>query len=585
MATNKLFDENSTLKSKALQPSSQAEMDQALAVLTAHKDTWATMDIPGRIRLLDQIMQDIPGVEERWLAASMAAKESQPESYQAAVDWYSITVIYRYIQFLRKAFQDILQYGKPKIPGKVSTRANGQVVAQVVPHDWKEASALPGMRAEVWMDPSVSLQDDGIPQASYYQSKDHKGQVCVVLGAGNLGALISGDFMHKIFIEGQVVALKMNPVNEYLGPFYEEGFRSLIEAGFLQILYGGTPEGTYLCNHPSVDSVHMTGSTRTFEAIVFGPGAEGQKRKQARQPIFTKPFSAELGNIAPVIVVPGPWSEKDVKNISARLGSWLVANAGHNCLTPRLIIQMKNWDHREKINKGIADFLDGIKTTKAYYPGSFELHQQFIDAHPEALRLGNPQGGHLPWTFIPDVDATNAEDICFKQEPFMSLYSETSLEAKDVAEFVGKAVEFANEKVWGTLVATIVVHPKSMKDPAVAKAVNQAIEDLRYGSIVINNWGALAHYMIATPWGAYPGSDIYDVQSGIGFVNNPFMFDRVQKSVIYSDFAPIADPFLANVINYFWFRQDARFHNNPSVVNMFNLIWNAMTMKKIRKTS
>ena len=91
--------------------------------------------------------------------------------------------------------------------------------------------------------------------------------------------------------------------------------------------------------------------------------------------------------------------------------------------------------------------------------------------------------------------------------------------------------------------------------------------------------------MTATPWGAHPGSDIYDVQSGIGFVNNPFMFDRVQKSVIYSDFAPIADPFLANIINYFWFRQDARYHNNPSVSNMFNLIWKAMTMKEVKKLS
>ena len=242
---------------------------------------------------------------------------------------------------------------------------------------------------------------------------------------------------------------------------------------------------------------------------------------------------------------------------------------------------MKNWEHRERLNKGIADFLDGIKTTKAYYPGSFDLHQQFIDAHPEALQLGNPQEGHLPWTFIPDVDATNAEDICFNREPFMSLYSETSLEGNDIVEYIGKAVEFANNKVWGTLVASIVVHPKSMKDPVVGKAVNQAIEDLRYGSIVINNWGALAHYMTGTPWGAYPGSDIYDIQSGMGFVNNPFMFDRVQKSVIYSDFAPIADPFLADRINYFWFRQDTRYHYNPSVANMFNLVWQAMTMKKI----
>jgi len=581
MATNKLSNENSMSVGKTLQPSSQAEVDQALAILTAHKDAWAKMDIPGRIALLDQIKQDMPGVEERWLAAGMSAKENQPETYGAGVEWYSMTVIYRYIRFLRKALQDILQYGKPKIPGKVSTRANGQVVVQVVPYDWKEASALPGMHAEVWMEPTVSLQNGGIPQASYYKDKDRKGQICVVLGAGNLGALVSGDVMHKMFVEGQVVALKMNPVNEYLGPFFEEGFSALIKAGFLQILYGGAKEGSYLCNHPDVDNVHMTGSSRTFESIVFGPGEEGQQRKQARQPQFTKPFSAELGNIAPVIVVPGPWSEKDVKNISARLGSWLVANSAHNCLTPRLIIQMKNWEHREKLNKGIADFLDGIKTTKAYYPGSFDLHQQFIDAHPEALQLGNPQEGHLPWTFIPNLDATNADDICFKREPFMSLYSETSLEGKDIVEYIGKAVEFANNKVWGTLVASIVVHPKSMKDPAVGKAVNQAIEDLRYGSIVINNWGALAHYMTSTPWGAYPGSDIYDIQSGVGFVNNPFMFDRVQKSVIYSDFAPIADPFLANRINYFWFRQDTRYHYNPSVANMFNLIWQAMTMKKV----
>ena len=586
MTTNKLSSENSTPMSKTLQPSSQAEMDQALAVLTAHKDTWVKMDIPGRIALLDQIKQDMSKVEKRIVAAGVEAKEYQPDTFDVFVDHYSITHIYRYIRFLRKALQDILQFGKPKIPGKVSTRSNGQVVAQVMPYDWKEASALPGMRAEVWMDPSVSLQDGGIPQASFYHTKDNKGQLCVVLGAGNVAALVPGDFMHKLFVEGQVVALKMNPVNEYLGPLFEEGFRALIKAGFMQILYGGTKEGSYLCNHPAVDSVHMTGSDRTFDAIVFGPGEDGKQRKQSRQPQLTKPFSAELGNISPVIVVPGPWSEKDVKNISARLGSWLVPNSSCNCLTPRLIIQMKNWENREKINKGIADFLDGIKTTKAYYPGSFELHQQFINAHPEALQLGNPQEGHLPWTFIPDVDAANENDICFRREPFMSLYSETALEAKDVVDFIGKAVEFANEKVWGTLVATIVVHPKSMKDPAVAAAVDKAVEDLRYGSIVFNNWGALAHYMVSTPWGAYPGSDIYDVQSGIGFVNNPLMFDRVQKSVIYSDFAPIADPFLANLTNaHLWSQQDTRYHYNPSVANMFNLIWKALTLKEVKKTS
>jgi acyl-CoA reductase-like NAD-dependent aldehyde dehydrogenase len=386
--------------------------------------------------------------------------------------------------------------------------------------------------------------------------------------------------MHKLFVEGQIVALKMNPVNEYLGPIFEEGFIALITAGFLQILYGGAQEGAYLTNHPGVDTIHMTGSDRTFETIVFGSGAEGKWRKMNRQPMVTKPFSAELGNISPVIVVPGPWTAKDIKKQSARLGSWLMLNAGCQCNTPRMIIQMKNWEHREKLNKEIAIYLAGTKTSKAFYPGSFELHQQFVDAHPQALQLGEPQEGHLPWTFITDVEATNETDICFKREPFMSLFSETALEAENVVDFIGKAVEFANDKLWGTLVASIVVHPASMKDPAVAAAVDQAIADLRYGTIVVNNYGALAYYIKRTPWGGYPGSDIHNVQSGIGFVNNALMFDHVQKSVVYADFAPPIDLSLAKALeNYRLFQQDTRYQFNPSVGNLFKLVWRALTIK------
>ncbi len=563
-----------------MQPSSESEMDQALNILTSHKDEWVTMDIPGRIKLLDRIKQEMPKVEERWMAAGIIAKGSRPKTLDVAGDQYSFTMIYRYLRFIRKALMDIERTGKPKIPGKVSTRANGQVVAQVIPYDWKEAMALPGFRAEVWMDPSVSLQNGGIPQASFYHQQKRQGRVCVVLGAGNVGALVAGDFMHKLFVEGQVCALKMNPVNEYLGPFFEEAFRALIDAGFLQILYGGGPEGSYLCNHPAVDSLHMTGSVRTYEAIVFGAGEEGRQNKAVRKPQLTKTFTAELGNIAPVIIVPGPWSEKEIQFQAKRIGSWLVPNAGCACLAPRLLIQMKNWEHREKLNQKIADFLDGVVTMKAYYPHSFELHKNFTDAHPEALLLGKPKEDHLPWTFIPNVDAANEADICFTTEPFFSLYSETALEAENVVAFIENAVAFANEKVWGTLVASILVHPKSMKDPAVAEAVNIAIENLRYGSIVINSLGVMAHYMTTTPWGGYLGTDIYDIQSGAGFVNNPLMFDRVQKSVVYTAFKPIADPFLADQSNnYDWFHQDTRYHENPSVGNLFNLIMKAMTLK------
>ena len=36
------------------------------------------------------------------------------------------------------------------------------------------------------------------------------------------------------------------------------------------------------------------------------------------------------------------------------------------------------------------------------------------------------------------------------------------------------AVEFANRRLWGTLSATLIVHPQSLKDPQIAAAVDQA---------------------------------------------------------------------------------------------------------------
>ena len=565
---------------EATQPSSQAGMVKALEVLTTHKEAWARMEIPERIALLDQLKADLPGIENRWVAAGLAARGAKTESLTDGVEWTNFSLVYKQIRALRQSLQDISRFGKPRLPGKVYTRYSGQVVVQVHPVGWMEQVALAGMRAEVWMDPSVSLKNGDIPQASFYKQKEKKGQVCVILGAGNVGAMVLADVMNKLFVEGQVVALKMNPVNAYLGLLIQEGFRALIQAGYLQVLYGGAQEGGFLTNHSQADTVHMTGSIRTFEAIVFGPGAEGQERKQAREPRFTKNFTAELGNISPVIIVPGPWTEQDIQKQAARIGSWLTINAGCNCASPRMLIQMKTWDHRQKLQQAIAQFLAGIETQKAFYPGSSQLYQDFTQAHPQALKLGNAPEGHLPWTFIQDVDSTNVDEICFRREPFMSLFSETALEAGSVVEFIHDAVRFANERLWGTLCASIVVHPASMKDPTVAAAVDEAVANLRYGSVAVNFWGSLGFYFPLTPWGGYPGSDIYDIQSGTGVVNNPLMFDRSQKSVCYAEFNPVADPQLANLSKgYLFGREEVRYQANPTISGMFKVLWTAITAK------
>ncbi len=91
------------------------------------------------------------------------------------------------------------------------------------------------------------------------------------------------DALYKLFVEDQVVLFKTHPANVYLGPLLEEGFRPLVERGFLRVVYGGAEEGAYLCAHAGVDEIHITGSDRTYEAIVFGAGEEGRRRKEQRR--------------------------------------------------------------------------------------------------------------------------------------------------------------------------------------------------------------------------------------------------------------------------------------------------------------
>ena len=149
--------------------------------------------------------------------------------------------------------------------------------------------------------------------ALFYKKENPQGKVSLVLGAGNVSSIVPLDIFYKMFAEGEVVLIKMNPINDYLGPIFEKIFAPLIEAGFIQFAYGGGDVGAYLTRHNLVDTIHITGSARTHDAIVFGVGEEGKQHKRENQSIMNKPISSELGGVSPTIVVPGPWSKGDFK--------------------------------------------------------------------------------------------------------------------------------------------------------------------------------------------------------------------------------------------------------------------------------
>lgn len=529
---------------ECMPPTSQEAIDEALLALQERKGYWVALGIPERITILEDTTQGVMNVADRWVARSLEAKGFVANTMAEAEEWVLLATVVRGLRVLHQSLIDIQKHGRPRIAGHVTQRPDGRVVAQVFPRNWLEGILFSGVIGEVWMEPNITLEESINSQALTYHGKKHNGKVALVLGAGNASALPIMDVLHKLFVEDQVVVLKLNPVNEYLGPLIEEGFRSLIERGVLRLVYGGIEQGSYLSYHPAVDEVHLTGSDKTFEALTFGSGSEGEMRKAECRPLLNKRFTCELGNVSPVIIVPGPWDDNNIEKQAGNLATWLVVNAGFGCLTPRVIIQHARWAKRDALVEAIGHVLASVPTRSAYYPGAKERHAAFITAHPEALQSGEASGDRLPWTLIPYVDPARTDDICFKREAFCSLFAETGLEASSVTEYIDRAVEFANDTLWGTLNATLIVHSASLADPLIAASVDRAIADLRYGTVLVNLFAYYSAYFMVTPWGGFPGSDSRDIQSGIGKAYNMLMFERPQKSVVRAPFKRPIDPLI-----------------------------------------
>lgn len=511
-------------------------MDKALADLQAQKDNWVRTSIAERVAIIDQLIHDFAAVTPRLIEAELQAKGLQDSDPGHIVESVNVYTVFRILHNLKRALLDIQATGQPRIPGKVYARSNGQTVAQVFPETSIDQFLFRGVTMEVWMEPGIQPVDLPGTQAVAYHEKNRPGKVALVLGAGNISALSFSDVLYKLFVEQRVVLLKMNPVNAYGGPIFEEGFRALVEKGFLRLAYGGAEQGNYLCQHPDVDEIHMTGSDKTFDAIVFGPGPDGARRKADRSPCITKPMTGELGCITPVIIVPGPWTPAEMDYQAEKIATWLTNNSGFACNAPHLILTHAEWPLRQSFLAALRQKMALLPLERAYYPGTKALYQRFIDAHPEAEPFGIAQEGQLPWTLIASVSNEAPNDILFRNEPFCGLLAETPIHAAGLPEFLERAVDFANRQVWGTLSAALFVHPKTLKMPGGDAAVERAIEALRYGAVCVNIQTPMAYVVGVAPWGGFPGQPLEDIQSGTGWVHNTLMFSRPQKVVVRGPF-------------------------------------------------
>ncbi|WP_052666509.1 aldehyde dehydrogenase family protein [Nitriliruptor alkaliphilus] len=513
-----------------------AEIDHAVDIVAANARRWTRTPIADRRRLLARIIDDTMSVAEAWSVAGAEAKGIEPGTPAWGEDVATGPMqLVRHARLLDRTLESLEQTGEVGLPGPPVVRPDGQVTVPVFPTSLLERATYVGHTADVWLQRSVTSPEQVRTALAYRSWSDPK--VAFVLGAGNVSSVGASDCLYKLYNEDQVCVLKMNPVNEHTGQFVEVAIRALVEEGFVRIIYGGAKEGEHLTSHPKVDTIHMTASDKTHDAVVFGTGEAGARRKAERTPLIDKEVTSELGNVSPVIVVPGPWSDDDIAYQGKSIASMLAANAGFTCACPRVIVTHGRWNRRRAFLDAFRRALAESPQRAAYYPGARDRWRFFCDAYPDAEVYGRSNGDPVPWTLLPDLDPTDADQPAFNVEAFNGVLGEVALEAPlDVGAYLDAAVDFCNDTLWGTLGVTLIVHPKTLQSPGIAAAFDRAIANLRYGTVSVNAWAATGYGLTSTPWGAFPGHPLHDIQSGRGVVHNTYMLEDVEKAVIRAPF-------------------------------------------------
>ncbi|WP_028660838.1 aldehyde dehydrogenase family protein [Nocardioides insulae] len=508
----------------------QAEADRIVTRLDAAEQTWAALPLSERIELLERLGRLTEEHAQQWVEEACRIKQLPADSPLVGEEWISgpwavLTFVPALAETLRR-----LDAGKDVLSGfHTRTVGEDQVAVDVLPHNLYDRLLLNGYTATVWMERGVTEADvrreAGLTQRDPAATRGST----LVLGAGNIFSIAPLDVLYMLYAENRVAVLKLNPIAEALEPVLRAIFAPFLELGVVEIITGGVEIGARLAHHPGISAVHMTGSERTHDAIVWGPGAEGEERKQAGTPLLDKPISSELGGVAPVIIVPGKWSEADLEHQAQHVATMRLHNSGFNCIAGQVVVLSSEWEQKDDFLAALRRALSAAPHRPPWYPGCADRVSAARGLHPSSEAVG----GTPERTLIPGLDLTDATESAFQEEYFGPVLGVAELPGHG-EHFLRSAVDAANERLHGTLGANVILDPATMK--YLGTALEEQIARLRYGTIGVNAWTGLGYLTAHATWGAFPGHPLDDIQSGRGVVHNALLLARTERTVVRGPF-------------------------------------------------
>ena len=444
---------------------------------------------------------------------------------------------------------------------------------KVFPTKSIEKLLFPFLEGEIRFGKNLSFEQINEFRGFANRFKNNKPKITLILGAGNVSSIPILDALFHMIAYKSVIYMKLNPVNDYLLPIFIQIFEPFVSRGYMVISEGDMEASKYLTEHDGFHQTHLTGSNFTYENIVYGRILDDKERSLKSLPkINKKPITTELGNVTPIIVHPGNWSRSEIKHQAKKIVTAKLNNSGFNCIAAQVIVLPKDWKHTKKLKDDILFYLKKIGDTTSYYPGASENLKELIET--ENYDQINSLSCNTPF-LVTDLDLekeyANKEvwstALYFKEIPFTSYEN-----------FSANSIEYVNNELWGNLGVTVLI--KNHKKKTNQTILDTYVENLKYGTVAINEWSALGFVIPTLPWGGYPGNRDNDIQSGQGYVHNSLLFESPQKGVVYSRFrlSPIIDPpwFVTNKKAHRIFKNLTYFQATNSKINLKKLIFSTL---------
>lgn len=506
----------------------RARLDTAIDELRTGSRTWAALTLAQRVTLLRAVRTSVAAAAEDWATTAAASKGLDDRHPLRGEEWLSgpysaLGALDAYIETLSR-----LAHGTNPLEGvKIDRAPGGRSRVHAFPLTGIDRLLLSGYTGEVWLEPGVTPNAARASAGLAQRTPGDSGGVGLVLGAGNVTSIPVLDVLYELLAHNRTAILKVNPTQDALVPVYKRAFAPLIGPGLLRIVRGGPAVGAHLTAHPGIAHVHITGSAATFDAIVWGTGSAAAQRRSENRPQLEKPITAELGGVSPIIIVPGDWTDADITYQAEHVATMRLQNCGHNCIAGQVVIISSDWAQADAFRAALRRAYATAPERPVWYPGSPSRMDLATEAYPDALVLGD--------RVLVEIGEGEDPTALQRTEYFAPVLGVVTVAGTGQA-FLDGAVAYANEELQGTLGANLLIDPATER--SLGSGFERAIAALRYGSIAINGWTAFGFITPTLTWGAFPGSTIADVGSGIGVVHNALLLDRVERSVVRGPFRP-----------------------------------------------